>query len=940
MIGYRNNSSNITINTHVNTQPSQISPDAVSSASVINKAGQTFYEIITQQPYKFSKNDISINTYVLTLRWNYDSIIAMQENDVVAKLSNIADYAQNLPFIRKIYLEIAGTVDAPLDPIYNNMWIPLHEMTISGDYNVYDYKHYVFQRENYSSNSSNNYNKAIHNIISKSLPFSIRVYGENYSANYPSIETRALIFKNLSFVYINPPYKPQFIGSASDFSANVSLKNYVTLTYYNAYSIMNETSGNASITNYNIDYRVNTTLASNLISRYYVITNQNIDTSFSSAVYSTMSFNITLANLMSGSNYYHKIKVKNIYSNTYSEYSDISVSKYTLIPSNNNIGTSLDMSINPICYKRISNNDISNGSVLYFNVVNSTHKLIFNNSSIQPFQITHPYFASQHLEPYHYGYGKFIDNSLNLVTITMSINSVLKQIINYGGFDVSGANANAGAGANANANSFNYSMNNYTNNRIIHNCNDIEDIYDNETSYSNKGFRLKGYFSVIDEITNNNIINYFGDPSSNPYILNINYSRDPSVDNSLGSNITHYIYIDNFIGDPSLNSISNIVNVHEVVYNMSVASIKYFELALYRNYTNINSIYKYIVGNRIIANYSTTNNISLTSQNIILAQSDICANGTYVYNDISYTHIAYFQKTGLDFSFNLTEKIYNLNNSEGVSINNKIITNHYCDYNSFTKTNNVIVTSKLNLTVLHIYEIKNIEIIGSALNNIQLQHYTNHDHEIMSSTLLYLDSYFNNNFSLYPNSTSYNYSNNNIHHNNHNNNNLNISYNTYGTISYNLNGSVDPSNQGYKWIVFKIYKSTGLSNSYVFNNNNYSIQTTTDGIKYLPLKTMLKTNYLFSDAIVDNIFDITKTNALMFGQATTISSNKRFFNIKRTYNTFGGTWTENSNSNGISYYNTASSNIYGSNVNSEGIYCPIIDLQDDLTIYIGLKNNV
>ena len=927
MIGYRSNSSNITINTQVNTQPCQISGETASS--VINKSGQTFFDILTQQPYKFSKNDISVNTYSITLRWNYDLIIAMQENDVVAKLSNIPDYAQNLPFIRKIYLDIAGNVD--IHPIYNNMWIRLDELTISGDYNVYDYKHYVFQRGIYSSNSTDLYNKIIHNIISKNLPFSIRVYGENYSANYPSIENRALIFNNLSLTYINPPYKPLFIGSNSDYSANVVLKNYITLTYYNSYSIMLETSGNASITNYNIDYRVNNTLASNLISRYYLISNQNTSAMFPSAIYSDMSFNITLTNLMSGSNYYHKIKVQNIYTNNYSEYSDISVSKYTLIPGNNNIGTNLDMSINPNCYKRVSNNDLSNANILYFNVTNSAHKLIFNNSSIQPFQITNPYFDSQHLEPYHYGYGKFIDNCLNLVTITMSINNVLKQIINYGGFDVSGSNANSVG--------FNYSMNNYTNNRIIYNSNAIEDIYDDDTSYSNKGFRLKGYFSVIDEITNTNIINYFGDPSSNPYILNINYSRDPSVDIVLGSNVTHYIYIDNFIGDPSVNDISNIVNVHEVVYNMSVASIKYFNLSLYRNYRNINSIYKYIVGNRIIANYSTTNNISLTSQNIILAQSDICANGTYIYDDISYTHIAYFQKTGHDFSFNLTEKIYNLNNRDGITINNKIITNHYCDYNSFTKTNNVIVSSKLDLTALNIYEINNIQIIGSALNNINLKHYTNHEHAILSCTLLYLDSYFNNDFSLYPNSSSYNYSNNNKH-NHSNNNNLNISYNTHGTISYNLDGSVNPSNQGYKWIVFKIYKSTGLNNSYIFNNNNYSIETTSDGIKYLPLKTMLKANNLFTNAIVDKIFNIEDTEALMFGHATTITSYKRFFNIKWIYDAGGGVWTVNSNYNNISYTTTTTSKIYGSNVNSDGIYCPILDLNDDLTIYIGLKHTI
>jgi hypothetical protein len=909
MIGYRNNSSNITINTQVNTQPNQI-----NSPYAVNKSGQTFYDILTQQPYKFSKTDISLSNYSLTLKWNYDSIIAIHENDTIAKLSNFADYTQNLPFIKKICLDIAGNVD--IDPLFNNVWIRLHEITISGDYNSYDYKHYVFRRENYSSNSNNRTDRLIHNIISKNLPFSIRVFGENYSANYPSVENRALIFNNLSFTYINPPYKPLYIGSVSDYSANANIKNYVSLTYYNAYSIMFDSSTNAKITNYNIDYRLNDSLASALISRNYLINNLNIDTSFSSFIYSDMSFNITLANLMSGSNYYHQIKVKNIYSNNYSDYSDISVSNYTLLPSNNGVGTYLDMSIKSECYKYISNNDLSNANVLYFNVINNSHTLLFNNSSIQVFQITHPYFDSQHAQPNCYGYGKFVDNCLNLVSITMTINNVLKQIINYGGFDVSGG---------TNTLSYNYSMNNYTNNRIIHNCNSIEDIYHNEIDYSNKGFRLKGHFSLIDEITNNNISNYFGVPSSNPYVLNINYSRHPSVDISLGSTITHNIYIDELVGQPAVDSLSNSVNAQEIVYLMGVASVKFFKLILYRKYSNINSSHKYIVGNRVIANYSSNSAISLTSQNIILPQTDICANGIYIYNDFSCTNIAYYQKTHYDYSFNLVEKIYNLNNKDGITINSAIVTNHYCDYNSFTKTNNIIVNSKLDLNYLNIYEISNIRLMGSELYNIELKHYNNHSNKIMPSTLLYINSYFSNNFSLYPNSSDFSY------------NNLDISYNSHGSISYDVDGSINILNNGYKWIVFKIYKDSDVSNAYLFNNSSYNILTTVDNIQYLPLKNMLKTSNLFTHSDVDNIFLADNSDALMFGHVTTRDSYKRFFNIKQNYGR-GAIWTTTSDSIVYSYQATANLIKYGCNVNNDGIYCPI-DLMNDLTVYIGLRNS-
>jgi hypothetical protein len=225
--------------------------------------------------------------------------------------------------------------------------------------------------------------------------------------------------------------------------------------------------------------------------------------------------------------------------------------------------------------------------------------------------------------------------------------------------------------------------------------------------------------------------------------------------------------------------------------------------------------------------------------------------------------------------------------------------------------------SMLDLNALHVYEISNIELMGSNLNNIVLKHYNSHSNIILPCTLLYINSCFNNVFGIYPNSA-------------------------YGNISFDLSGIIVNNNQGYKWIVFKIFKNNDVSNSYLFNAISYNIITTSDGnnIKYLPLKIMLKNNNLFLDSIVDKIFNITDNSALMFGHATTISNNKRYFNIKQNFNGLGGIWTENSNSNNISYNSTANSKIFGSNVNNDGIYCPINNLNDDLTIYIGLKELV
>lgn len=916
MLGYRRNNN---ISSITNTQINQF-----LNALDVNKVGQTFFEVITQQPYKFDKNDISLNSSSIVLRWNYDSIIAKHDNNNIAKLANIFDYTQYLPFINNIFIDISGFVGTYNNinyNSYNSTWINLDIITLTSDYNVNEFKQYNFQRNDYI-NSTDFSDILINSIIVNNMPFSIRVYGENYSNDYPTIESRSLIFNNLTFSNANAPSKPLFIDSNVSYVSNV---NNIILTYFNALSDISNALSSAYLTNYIIDYSLNYTLASSSLASTSLANIQNntsIGGNFSNIINSNSNFNIIISNVMSGANYEHRAKVRNNFSNVYSDYSTISSSKYTLLPNDNNIGTSINMSIYTQCYKYVTTSNLNNSNVLYFNIANSSHSFRFSNSSSQVFQISHPYFINQQLENYGYGYGygKFIDNSINLVTINLSINSVVKHIINYGGFNL-----------NPNPNPYNYSKTDYGNNFILNNTSNtnIEDIY---ADTSNAGFRLKGYLLLKDIIANTNMIDYFGNPSSNPYIMNFNYIRSTSVSTSNSSYNTYNIYIDELNGNPNISNINNSILIQEVIYNMSVASVKYFKLALARTYSNINSIYKYIVGNRIIADFSSTNTIltSFTRADISLAQYGIYTNGIYNY-DLSY-NIAYYQQVKNYYSFNLLEKVYNLNGN--ISSNISLATKPFCDYNSFDKSNNIINSNKLNLNKLRVYEISNIELFGSNLNNIILKHYNNHNNPILPCTLLYIDSCFNNVFGSYPNSNDFSYN---------NNSNLNISYNTYGNISYDLSGIIANNNEGYKWIVFEILKNNNdVNNSYLFNNNSYPISITTDGnnISYLPLKTMLKNNNLFLHSIIDNIFDITNTSALMFGHATTINSNKRYFNIKQNFNGLGGIWTENSTANNISYNSTANSKIFGSNVYAEGIYCPINNLNNDLTIYIGLKNNL
>ena len=86
-----------------------------SGDAVINSAGQTFYEIITEQPEEFtlvSKGGISFEntTSTIDISWNFDNIIAV-DNSGQQQLLNISDdmISRVLPCITRIYFDISST---------------------------------------------------------------------------------------------------------------------------------------------------------------------------------------------------------------------------------------------------------------------------------------------------------------------------------------------------------------------------------------------------------------------------------------------------------------------------------------------------------------------------------------------------------------------------------------------------------------------------------------------------------------------------------------------------------------------------------------------------------------------------------------------------------------------------------------------------------------
>ena len=904
---------------------------SLESRVKINDISQTFYEIMTQQPNKFKKQaNILRNTSTIILDWDYDHLIPYHDYDSIYKSQLAYLSASNiklaqLPFIDKIQIDISGKFEDKTQ----SGWLDLSTINIPLDicYNTTIYKSLTITK---SGNIINNVND-VNNLLNNNNYFDIRVYGINNAINYPSIEERALLYSDLSFEQASVPSKPSIISNNVLNKSEISISTIVNQTEKNI------SNSSAKIKTLDISYSLNESLRSSYLSfnsSDYYVKNKNKDFS-NNLIEQSVEFSGNITSLFPGSNYNYQARVKNNLNDlSYSEYSDISLSKYTLLPSSSVQNTNIIFSVDNSIKRYITNIDFDNSQVIYINLSDSNNKIKFQNTSSQIFEITNPDASVNGINMK--GYGKFLDtmppSNSELVIIYVYVGYNIKQKIIY---DNSFTRTAVIKSTNNN-----YSHSYFADNGFL-----IEDMYFNELVNVNKGFRLKGGLRLNHITDSNDIKKKIGQPSSSPYKLTFQYIRNPVVNGIFMTKVDHDIYIDDFSGIPVINTIDNSNVVTQLAYNMGIPSVQSFNLKFERNYNAINSQYKYFLSSKNISKINPINNTSASQEKILSLNSgaDISSSGSYSYNYNEFDNATNDYYKNLNYStslisnnYNLSwnEIVYNLYSNYSISGNNFTIshvTNHFCDYNSFDLSNQKINNSKLNLSALHIYEINNISELSNNIANLTLSKYTNHNNLVEDSTLLYIDGSFQSNVgNIYPDLNSYNY----------NGNNLNNIYNARN-ISYDLNGiSTGTNNNGYKFIVFQIKKSNLEDDSdYIFNDISYS-RITYDSKSYISIKKMLYG--LFDDNTINNIFDLNNNDAIGFVKVNLKLNNiTRIGNLKKEYNPYGGYWLNNGSSP-VSY-NESLNFGYGckvENINQDkGIVINPSTVNDNLTLFIGLKNN-
>ena len=891
----------------------------------VNNREQTFFGIMTEQPEKFTFNGSS-NSGNVTIKWHYDDIIPNSDFPcnllLAAKKSTFKD--KQLPYIDKIYIDISGSVDnvpsgqsGSTSSGDSNKWLR-HNIMIIGDdgYNQVANqdadKTFTFNKTSLSSI----YQTSILNIFGKDTSansFDVRIYGENFAdkensnCSFPDASdnstfnneySRALIISGLFFPGAKPPSKPQR-------DSELVTHNSINLSFYVSKTEDGVSNSNASIVKSKAEYVGIETLSSIL----YPISTSTLNTF--DQIYNpsiegqgiSNPFNINLdTGIKSGSKYKYKVAAMNDLINEYSEFSEDISSNFTELPPPNALLTTLDFTYNTPT-SVTNKTTLNNTSCVYINVADN-QDIVPTDTGNQNFEITKRGTSTDSTK----GFGKYVDGSKNLVTITMKIDDVSINEIQYHGFGSTNANDLSFNNLSSSSNEKNYYM--------IYSQSDIG------TDDNAKGFRINGNIQ-LQTISNSNVRSYIGDPSKNPVILKYEYSRksavvDDDAPSSANLSTSTDIYIDDLPLDPIIDGSSTIIKIMEspvdgIQYLMGIPSVRAFSIDITRTYKHINSEYEYIPGDAIIAKIQEIPNTLFdglgNDYKVELERGDINTSGVYANKNISKDNITYTSTTITQQNslmrketMDVEERIYSLRQPDGVLKSVTKVVNHYCDYNSFFVSGTTFTPKIHDIDNNRlVYEIK---VVGgdqtkitnlSDLKNIALEKYTN-NHKVLIErwTLLYFDDAFRsngnksypdvNNFSYFPIA------------------NITDKYNS-GSYAYDLSGNQDDSG-GYKWIGFKAANDD--DNDGTFDKTNPYVKNYTKGTSvayYFDIYQFLKVVYAFSDNVLAKLFDTNddvigfvkqnyKTSYVNNSEITCIGNLSRNFNPQNNWHKF--------DSNGIS----------------------------------------
>lgn len=903
----------------------------IGETSIANNAGQSFLQILTEQPQKFNNVSSNFTSGTITMNWNYEDII-VKYDDNTNRLFASGDTLKEkmLPYIDKIHVDISGIIHGISGNILSNTWIPYEigdyinngDRIINNDesYNTSEYKELVVNKTQLSNIANPT---IIQRILSEPESLiSFRIYGKNNSKDTNELQNeRALYFNNLKFLLANPPKRPIYISDEVILSGTD--KGNIKLKYKTEQLEEGNAASEAKLANALVIYNEIERLTS--VSANIPLIQTEISSSYSFNPFidkintngESPPIEMLISNTREGTRYKYTVQFKNNLINTFStpsiEYestlitpipeSIISQELFFSIGSEHKKNVIISGTSTNIIYVNYSPSDTSVAFIV--ETSNNPNTNFSNNTSIE--------LSSD------YRFGKNLDISgQDIININVNVDSTNIQNVKFNGFVYP-------------------ILNTIDTTRVYRTISTSTNATDMFNTDNKKGFRLKGNI-ITNNILVNQIRSVIGNPRVEPYVLKYEYIRKGKLyenNQDVVTNNSFNIYVDNLQFNPSILTRNEPnITVTQLKYCMGIPSVYKFDVNFNstlsnssRVYRYINSQYNYVRGDRKIADIkiNTLDNVTIKSEktqkkNILLNISDISSNGTYGLNSTNFQSSVsnYFKNieySNSNFNNNnrlsIAETVFSLkisDNGLSISPNQEIILNHFCDRNSFNSNFNRILT-------ISIYElVVDSNIFSSNISNLTINNYNNHNNLVRDSTLLFIDGKFQTYAKRnYPNISLFTYQNQNL---------SNTVYTqNMGLTAYAIDGTINGVGKKYKWIGFNLSTTIG-----------------SDGTTFVDIYTNLRG--LFNADTFDKLKVESDKDVIGF-----IKVGHDVGNLSRDFNKLSPWYSTNGqpppaislsdmflNANKGTLYTDSASSKWGPVVNSSNTL--------DIFIFIGLNNSI
>ncbi len=583
----------------------------------VNFAGQTFRQLITQQPRAFSKGTNSSSSTLLQLSWTFDNILPKYENDVISKLNFLGldpsgNFGNTLPYIK--YIKIQLFVDPNWETIPTNLLLlpttrlmkysDTDGMIVNGNIENSESKTFNILKSSIGlpNGTQGELSPVGYNLLNGTSSIKLRVFGVNNAPDGapPTLDDAIVSEEGDSRIIL---YKTNFEPGQPSTVPTVKDVNNIKVNSFNIVLEVSQTEQGifnsiAKIKEVDVKYEESESLGYGIAPSQTSVT-EKITVTPPAA--SATEFSLQLNNLEPGMKYVTNFQTTNTLDAVSVMTTDTAVLTRGLANQDEVVVTdppppltvtvtsnTPNITIDEQGKKEISCLSYHARNLKYY-ATQSVAEIIFNNTNTQTFEITNPETRPTLVNNFasFKGIGKNVDGPTNLCILSQRVLDIptLNGSIYFPGFSPSYTTVATGV------HSFSAPIG----------------------TPQSRGFRIQGTFSL--NKYNLSTINH----STNPRTFECSFERNTDYSPQGGTDtVSSEFVIDNLSNNPDISGTNVSIATNEIIYTMGIPSVKSIDLIPEsRNYSDVNSSNGFLDSNLKIADFTYTGGNTSDTTNFV-----------------------------------------------------------------------------------------------------------------------------------------------------------------------------------------------------------------------------------------------------------------------------------------------------------------------------------